>query len=231
MKAAVLNKFNGIFDIEDVELADPVGREVVVDVRACGMCHSDLYLAQHDFGFPVPGVFGHEVAGVVLEAGPEVTSLAVGDYVVGSLIQACGSCSACWSGRTYECEWRDSVLRPPGQPPRLTRRGEPVNQIYGLGGFAERALVHENQLAKVPGAVFDLHVLADLAFPQRKLQCVFMGSTSLKRDVAMYAQLYLQGRMNLDDLVSGEVSLDEINDAYRRLVERSDVARYVITSF
>ena len=77
------------------------------------MCHSDLHLAQHDFGFPVPGVFGHEVA-VVLEVGPEVTSLAVGDHVVGSLIQACGSCSACWGGGTYECERRHSVLRSPG---------------------------------------------------------------------------------------------------------------------
>ena len=59
MKAAVLRAHDGKFEIEDVDLAAPIGREVVVDVKACGLCHSDLHLAEDDYGYPIPGVLGH----------------------------------------------------------------------------------------------------------------------------------------------------------------------------
>jgi S-(hydroxymethyl)glutathione dehydrogenase / alcohol dehydrogenase len=107
----------------------------------------------HGFGFPVPGVLGHEVAGVVTEIGPDVTQCAVGDHVVGSLIQYCGACAACLDGRTYQCAHPEVTLRSADQPGQLTRYGATVHQIYGLGAFAEQVLAHENQLTPIPAEV------------------------------------------------------------------------------
>jgi len=149
MKAVVLNKLGGGFDFEDVDLAAPIGREVLVEVRASGLCHTDLLFATHDIA-PTPSVLGHELAGVVIGVGPEVAQVRVGDHVVGALTQFCGACGRCSSGRTFQCLHPESTLRPGNMPPRLTRRGGALFQGFGLGGFAERALVHENQLAVVP---------------------------------------------------------------------------------
>jgi len=91
MKALVVNTLGGGFDVEDVHIAAPVGREVLVDVRASGLCHTDLLFATHDF-VPLPAVLGHEVSGVVPAVGPDVGQVRVGDHVVGSLAQACGAC-------------------------------------------------------------------------------------------------------------------------------------------
>ena len=71
MKALVLNALGHGFEFEDVDIAAPMGREVLVNVRAAGLCHTDLLFATHDI-VPTPAVLGHEVAGVVAEVGPEV---------------------------------------------------------------------------------------------------------------------------------------------------------------
>jgi S-(hydroxymethyl)glutathione dehydrogenase/alcohol dehydrogenase len=76
MKAAIRDH-SGKFAIEDVDLAAPIEREVLVDVKACGLSHSDLHLAEDDYGYPVPAVLGHEPAGVVAEVGPWVTEYEV----------------------------------------------------------------------------------------------------------------------------------------------------------
>jgi S-(hydroxymethyl)glutathione dehydrogenase/alcohol dehydrogenase len=157
MKAAVVNSFNGHFDIEDVELATPIAAEVKVRVKAAGLCHSDLHLAAHDFGTPLPAVLGHEVAGIVEAVGPEVRDFAIGDHVVGSLIHWCGHCPDCFAGQSYLCAHGHELARRADQPSRITRGGAPVTQGFGLGAFAEFALIHQNQLVKVPD---------DLPFPQ-----------------------------------------------------------------
>ncbi len=149
MKALVLNALGHGFDFEDVDIAAPIGREVLVDVQASGLCHTDLLFATHDF-VPRPAVLGHEVAGVVAAVGPAVSQIRVGDHVVGSLAQACGGCARCLSGRPFQCKHPDATLRRPTDAPRLTRNGVGLFQGFGLGGFAERALVHENQAAVVP---------------------------------------------------------------------------------
>jgi transposase len=76
-----------------LDIAAPIGHEVLVDVRASGLCHTDLLFATHDI-VPTPSVLGHEVAGVVAEVGPDVAQIRVGDHVVGSLAQSCGACVA-----------------------------------------------------------------------------------------------------------------------------------------
>ena len=74
MKALVLNALGHGFDFEDVEIASPIRREVLVDVHASGLCHTDLLFATHDIG-PSPAVLGHEVAGIVAAVGPDVAQL------------------------------------------------------------------------------------------------------------------------------------------------------------
>ena len=148
MKALVVNALGRGIDLEDVDIASPIGREVLVEVQASGLCHTDLLFAANNI-VPFPAVFGHEVSGVVAQAGPDVTQFRVGDHVVGSLVQSCGSCARCQSGRSFQCQNPGATLRRPGDAPRLSRHGTALFQGMGLAGFAERALIHENQLALV----------------------------------------------------------------------------------
>ncbi len=361
MKALVVNALGGRFHPDDVEIAAPIGREVLVDVQASGLCHTDVLFATNNI-IPMPAVLGHEVAGIVAEVGPDVQQFKVGDHVVGSLVQSCGACARCLSGRSFQCQHPESTLRRPTDPPRISRHGVGVFQGLGLGGFAERALIHENQLAILPkempfaqasllgcgvvtgaGAVLNTaqvsagetvvivgaggvglnaisgariagasrivvidiqpkrleaakhfgatdvvdssktnpveavrgflpggadHVfdfvgskavaeqglamlgvggglylvgvtkpevnlelnIFDAIGGQKHVEGVNFGSTNFKRDIPMYAALYLQGRMNLDDLVSKRISLREVNDGYAALQDGS-LNRVVVTSF
>ena len=361
MKALVVNALSQGFDLEDVQIDGPIGREVLVNVRASGLCHTDLLFATHDI-VPMPAVLGHEVAGIVAAVGQGVAQFHVGDHVVGSLAQACGACDRCLSGRSFQCKHPDSTVRRPTDAPRLSRNGIGLFQGFGLGGFAEQALIHENQLALVPkdlpfaqaallgcsvvtgagsvlntanvsagdtvvifgaggvglnavsgariaGAsrivVIDIqekrleearrfgatdvidstkaepveavrHLLsggADHVFDfvglklvaeqglrilgvggglylvgvdkpdvnldlnifdaiggQKRVQGVNFGSTNAKRDIPMYAALHLQGRMNLDDLVSKRIALCDVNEGYAALKDGS-LNRVVVTSF
>src|SRR5690348_11067425 len=149
MKALVVNALGRGFDFEDIQIATPIGREVLVDMQASGLCHTDLLFATHDI-VPTPAVLGHEVAGIVAAVGPDVAQFRVGDHVVGSLTQSCGACARCLSGRPFQCKYPESTLRRPTDAPRLSRNSVGLFQGLGLGGFAEQALIHENQLALVP---------------------------------------------------------------------------------
>jgi hypothetical protein len=110
MKALVLNALGRGFDFEDVEIASPTGREVLVDVQASGLCHTDFLFATHDI-VPTPSVLGHEVAGIVVAIGRDVTQLRVGDHVVGSLAQSGGGCARCLSGRVIAYDSEDEAIR------------------------------------------------------------------------------------------------------------------------
>jgi S-(hydroxymethyl)glutathione dehydrogenase / alcohol dehydrogenase len=160
MKALETNAVGGGFELEDVDIAAPVGREVLVDVRASGLCHTDpLFATHHDF-VQMPAVLGHELAGVVAAVGSDVAQFRVGDHVVGSLAQSCGACARCLSGRSFQRMHSESTPRRSAQASRLSRKGVGSFQGFGPGGFAERALIHENQLATVP---------KELAFAQAAL--------------------------------------------------------------
>lgn len=363
MKAAVVNTPGAAFTVEDVELADPKPHEIVVDVRASGLCHSDLSIAKQGLGFPMPVVLGHEVAGEVIETGPNVTSVKIGDRVVVCMVAGCGSCPQCRAARPYRCQRTANLERGPLDPPRVSRSGETLTQFMGVGGFAERVLVHENlaialpdsisfdvacllgcgvitgagaaintaairpgdtvavlgcggvglntiqgaalagasrviavdlhpaklELARKfgatdvvdahatdsveavremtdggvdfsfevigmqptaeqavrmltvggtalligvqkPGNRLDLDLFGEIVLPQRRIVGVAMGSTNPHRDIPMYAELYAQGRFNLDDLVSDRITLDEVDQSYK-LLAGGAVARAVITKF
>src|SRR4051812_44245692 len=124
MKAAVLEGTGQAFTVRDVQLADPLGREVLIDVKASGLCHSDLHVASNGAGFPMPALLGHEVAGVVAAVGPDVTEFSLGDHVVASPISSCGHCTGCLTGRPYQCRAPQETQRTPGQAPRISLGGQ-----------------------------------------------------------------------------------------------------------
>src|SRR5262249_14285582 len=97
---------------------------------------------------PTPTVLGHEPAGVVEKVGPAVTHVAPGDHVIGCLSAFCGTCEYCLAGRPNLCEG-EATMRRPGEPPRLSKGGEPIVQFVHLSAYAERMLVHENALVKI----------------------------------------------------------------------------------
>lgn len=364
MKAMVVRELGGGWVPEDIEIADPVGNEVRVELKASGLCGSDLMEMRSEVQYPPPAVLGHEIAGVVTAIGPNVTQFAVGDHVAGCLVQFCGKCERCLSGDVGLCRHPEDTLRGEGEAPRLKdSEGKALTQGMALGGFAQESLVHENMLVKLPdempfaqasilgcgvvtgtgavlnaakvkrgdsiviigaggvglnaisgaviagaskiivsdlneptletakkfgathtinsseqdpvaavkeltggygvSAVFDFvgatptarqgydmldrggvlyqigmagpdavietHNLAN-TFDRKGVQGVFMGSGVPKRDIRILSDLYLNGRLNLDDLVSAEISLSEINEGYEKLKD-PNTNRVVITKF
>lgn len=362
MRAAIAEKGGGgKFVIrDDVVLADPIGAEILVDVKASGLCHSDLIGAQEET-FGAPAVLGHEVAGVVVGVGPNVTDFEVGDHVVACLLGFCGQCSRCAAGDRYLCvNFPFGTQRRPGEAPRVSLEGEPLAQGFDIGGFAEQVLIHSNNAVRIDPAMpldracllgcgvvtgvgaavrsapvrfgdtvavigcggVGLHVVQgarlagakrivavdinskklDLAakfgatdvvdasacdaveavlaltnggvdhafevagrrdtaeqaygmlavggtallvghqgagttvnldvgmaqFRRISAKPVSVGSTNFRVDIPLYADLYLQGRLLLDELVSDTIKLDDVNSAYQALVS-GEIARAVIT--
>lgn len=359
MRAAILDNAPGDLDVVEVEIDDPAPDEVLIRTHACGLCHSDLHVMDATLPVPLPSVLGHEAAGVVESVGSDVTGFSVGDHVVTCLSAFCGTCRECLTGRTYVCENRRSFGNRLDGTPRLTRSGRHVNQLTGLGGFAEQMLVHHSSIVAVSrevpldraallgcavvtgvGSVFnaarvepgstvavigcggiglnivqgavlagasrviavDLHpekltmatefgatdvvkagdqdpvaavveltsggvdhsfeaiglpitatqaVMmlrpgrtaylvgvppfdssielpgALISLQGRGLQGVIMGSNRFKRDIPMLADLYLQGRLKLDELVTARIPLDAVNEGYARM-RRGMEARSVI---
>jgi S-(hydroxymethyl)glutathione dehydrogenase/alcohol dehydrogenase len=150
MKAAVLNSIPGTLDIEDIEIGEPGPREVLVRTAAAGVCHSDLHFMEGKYPYPCPAVLGHESAGVVEAVGSMVHYVQPGDHVITCLSAFCGHCAQCTDGHLSLCENKHTELvRQPGEPARLSRNGEPVNQFLHLSSFAEQMLIHEQALVKI----------------------------------------------------------------------------------
>jgi S-(hydroxymethyl)glutathione dehydrogenase/alcohol dehydrogenase len=150
--------------VDDLELDTPRGREVLVDVHASGICHSDVGASGLLPDAMMPLVLGHEVAGIVRAVGPQVQSLQPGDHVVGCEISHCGHCAECVSGRSYRCIRTAETERAEGEPTRASWRGQAVTAFSHLGGFAAQVLVHENNLVRVPAELpFDVAAILGCA--------------------------------------------------------------------
>src|SRR5690349_10509259 len=160
MRAAVLEEFGEPLAIDEVELAEPREREVLVRLVACGVCHTDLYTASGaDPSGYAPTVLGHEGAGVVEKVGEGVRDLAVGDKVVTLFSPQCRECIHCRDERTNLClairEQQNKGYLPDGTT-RLSRDGEPIRHFMGTSTFAEYTVMPEIALAKVnPEAPLD----------------------------------------------------------------------------
>lgn len=364
MKAMVVRELGGGWVEEDISIAGPIGQEVLVELKASGLCGSDHMEMSQEVQYPPPAVLGHEISGVVVAIGSEVTQFEIGDHVAACLVQFCGKCDRCLSGEPGLCRSPELTVRADHEEPRLKdAAGKPLTQGMALGGFAQRALVHENMLVKLPddmpfaqaavlgcgvitgtgavlnaakiqpgqdvviigaggvglnvvsgailasagkiisvdlnqesldaakafgathtvnsshedpvtvvknltdnygvSAVFDVvgigatarqgydmldnggilyqigmgsptdtldTVPMQNAFNRRGIQGVFLGSGVPKRDMAMLVKQYQAGRLNLDDLVSAEIKLSDVNEGYE-LLRDPKVNRVVITDF
>ena len=148
MKAALFYAPHSPMRIEAIDIADPVGREVLVRTVASGVCHSDLHAIDRGSApSPQPVVLGHEAAGIVGAVGPHVSYVQPGDHVIACLSFFCGKCDYCLVGRPNLCS--DKPNRGPDSPPRLSQGGRPLTQAAGIGAYAEQMLVHENALVKI----------------------------------------------------------------------------------
>ena len=150
MRAAVCRAFGAPLAVEHVRLAPPGPGEVRVRVAACAVCHSDITYLEGGWGGALPAVYGHEAAGVVLEAGPGVAEVAPGDHVVVTLIRSCGACRQCAQGRQVLCEGR---FRLDEEGPIRAGDGSPVHQAMRTGAFAEEVTVHASQVVAIPKEV------------------------------------------------------------------------------
>jgi Zn-dependent alcohol dehydrogenase len=136
--------------IEELTIEEPQAGEVLVDVRACAVCHSDITYAQGGWGGALPAVYGHEVAGVVRALGSGVRGIPVGERAVVTLIRSCGTCRACTDGTFVLCE---GFVPLSARAPLRDDGGAPVVQGLNAGGFAEQVLVHHSQIAPLPDDV------------------------------------------------------------------------------
>jgi S-(hydroxymethyl)glutathione dehydrogenase/alcohol dehydrogenase len=148
MKAAVLHEVNQPLSIEEVQLAKPKRREVLLRTAFAGLCHSDLHFIEGLYPFPLPVVLGHEAAAVVEAVGSDVTYVKPGDHVITCLSVFCGECPQCVTGHTNLCENTEVKLLP-GAARRLKQNNKVVNQAFNLSAFAEQMLVHEHAIVKV----------------------------------------------------------------------------------
>ncbi len=138
--------------IEEVELDAPGEGEVLVQVKAAGLCHSDLSVINGDRPRPTPMALGHEAAGEVVELGRGVTDLQTGDHVVMVFVPSCGHCVPCSEGRPALCEPgaaanAEGALLAGGR--RLRRDGEEIHHHMGVSAFAEYAVCSRNSLIKI----------------------------------------------------------------------------------
>lgn len=131
--------------VDDLEVRAPGPGEVLVGIRAAGLCHSDLSVIDGTIPFPRPVVLGHEGAGVVEAVGEGVGHVAPGDHVALSTIANCGACGECARGRPTMC--RKAIGRP--ERP-FSRRGGTLHNFASNSAFAERTVVKAVQATKIP---------------------------------------------------------------------------------
>ncbi|MDR5865397.1 zinc-dependent alcohol dehydrogenase family protein [Halomonas koreensis] len=139
--------------IEELELDPPGDGEVLVRIRAAGLCHSDLSVIDGNRPRPVPMALGHEAAGVVAAVGRGVTDLAVGDHVVAVFVPSCGHCRPCAEGRPALCEPGNAANAAGtlASGERRLRRvdGTPVHHHLGVSAFADHAVVSRHSLVPI----------------------------------------------------------------------------------
>jgi S-(hydroxymethyl)glutathione dehydrogenase/alcohol dehydrogenase len=160
--AAVLWEPGGKWEVEEVELDPPGPGEVLVELAASGLCHSDEHLVTGDLPAALPMVGGHEGAGRVIEVGPGVTEVAVGDPVVMTFLPSCGRCSYCVRGHTSLCDdGAGATLGPQLDGTyRFHARGEDIGQMCLLGTFAKHTVAPVKSVVKIDeGFPLDLAAL------------------------------------------------------------------------
>jgi S-(hydroxymethyl)glutathione dehydrogenase/alcohol dehydrogenase len=152
-RAAVAFAAKQPLEIEMVELEGPKQGEVLVELKATGICHTDEFTwSGADPEGLFPAILGHEGAGVVLEVGPGVTSVAPGDHVIPLYTPECGVCKSCRSGKTNLCTairtTQGKGLMPDGTS-RFSLKGKPIHHYMGCSTFSNHTVLPEIAVAKI----------------------------------------------------------------------------------
>ena len=154
MQAAVLDGVGAKFVVREVDLAAPKSGELLVKVAASGLCASDLNAVDGKRALvPFPAVIGHEASGVVVEVGPDVEEIKVGDHVIMSIVPSCGTCDYCQSGRPNYCSTAGNAMSVGGLfdgTSRLSINGERINHFLTVASFAQYAVVPASGAVVIP---------------------------------------------------------------------------------
>ena len=146
VRAVVARSVGEPVTVETIEVPDPGPGEVLVDVKACGVCHTDLHYREGAINNEFPFLLGHEAAGIVSEVGPDVDEVSVGDFVVLNWRAVCGQCRSCQRGRPWYCFATHNAVQ------KMTLDGGDLSPALGIGAFAEKTLVAAGQATKVDEA-------------------------------------------------------------------------------
>ena len=130
--------------LETVLVPEPGPGEALVDVQACGVCHTDLHYREGGISDDFPFLLGHEAAGVVEAVGPDVQSVTPGDFVVLNWRAVCGHCRACRRGRPWYCFATHNATQP-----MTLADGTPLSPALGIGAFVQKTLVASGQCTRV----------------------------------------------------------------------------------
>jgi S-(hydroxymethyl)glutathione dehydrogenase/alcohol dehydrogenase len=160
VRAAIAVKAGARLEVDEVDLAGPKDGEVLVEIKATGICHTDEFtLSGADPEGLFPAILGHEGAGVVVDVGPGVKSLKKGDHVIPLYTPECRECKSCLSRKTNLCTairaTQGKGLMPDGTS-RFSRKGQPVFHYMGCSTFSNYTVLPEIALAKIrPDAPFE----------------------------------------------------------------------------
>ncbi|MFD8632650.1 MULTISPECIES: S-(hydroxymethyl)mycothiol dehydrogenase [unclassified Streptomyces] len=147
VRAVVARSKGAPVGLETIVVPDPGPGEALVEIEACGVCHTDLHYREGGIGDGFPFLLGHEAAGVVEAVGEGVTEVAPGDFVILNWRAVCGQCRACLRGRPWYCFNTHNAK----QKMTLTD-GTELSPALGIGAFAEKTLVAAGQCTKVDRA-------------------------------------------------------------------------------
>ncbi|MCI2238597.1 S-(hydroxymethyl)mycothiol dehydrogenase [Paenibacillus sp. TRM 82003] len=148
---AIISRSKGAaVETADVVVPEPIAGEVVVDVAACGVCHTDLHYREGGITDDYPFLLGHEAAGTVAAVGDGVTNVAVGDAVVLNWRAVCGQCRACKRGAPQYCFDTHNATQ------RMTLTdGTELSPALGIGAFAPKTLVAAGQATRIDTSIYD----------------------------------------------------------------------------
>ena len=143
VKGVVAKSKGDPVSIEMIEVPSPGPGEVLIDVKACGVCHTDLHYREGAINEEFPFLLGHEAAGIVEEVGEGVSDLNPGDFVILNWRAVCGHCRSCRRGRPWNCFATHNATQ------KMTLDSKELSPALGIGAFAEKTLVAAGQATKV----------------------------------------------------------------------------------
>jgi aryl-alcohol dehydrogenase len=161
---AVVTRNQGSLRMEEVLIREPKDEEVLIRIKAVGMCHTDLSVIEGSIPCPLPIVLGHEGAGIVERVGAAVQGINPGDHVLLSY-SSCGKCDACLQGKPFGCSnfvmFNFGGIMTDGTK-RIEKEGKEISTFFGQSSFSEYSVTHYRNLVKVPKDV-PLEILAPLS--------------------------------------------------------------------